>query len=113
MGLEEAIQVRHLQQLLNGWWDITQLQVPMRFPGGGQKTDHGAQAAAVDECNVAQVQDEVLALTHHSVDVIAQGFGFFACDDPSTAMDNRDLAYTSCNECKWHCAPQSPRSMVL
>jgi len=61
--------------------DAAELEVAPHLARTGEAADDGAEAAAIDEFDIAQVQQQGSAVTQQPANVLAEGFVFFAGDN--------------------------------
>jgi len=94
--LEQLVQMGQCQDLADVFGNITELEVAARLAGAGEGADHGAEAAAVNENHVAEMEDDGAAVAQQPGDVSAEGFDFAAGDNASLAADDGDPAYLAC-----------------
>ena len=71
---------------------VAELQVSVHLAGAGQSADDGAEAAAVDESDFAQVQHDGAAVAQQPGDVGAQGLALAAGNDPPVAAHDGDAS---------------------
>jgi len=88
--IEQLDQVRHLQNLARMLWHIAELQVAARLPSAGQAADDCAQAAAVNESNLAQVQDDGTAIAQQPGYMRAQQLALATRNNPPVAAHDGD-----------------------
>ena len=60
---------------------------------GGQGADHGAESAAVDESDLAKVQDDGAAVAQEPDHMLSERITLPSGDDASVAMDDGDASH--------------------
>jgi len=91
--VKQLVQMGQLQNLADMLGNIAQLQVAAGLARAGQGAHHGSQAAAVNEHNVAEMQDDGAPVTQQPCDMSAQRLALAAGDDASLAADNGDASH--------------------
>ena len=79
-----------LQRLRDSARETAQFQVVLSC--SRENSNQHTQAAAVDEVNVAEVQDESWRARDDLVDVLAECRRLVSLDDPAVAFQNGDVA---------------------
>ncbi|HYM76542.1 MAG TPA: hypothetical protein VE377_11240 [Candidatus Dormibacteraeota bacterium] len=87
-----------LQDFLDVLGNVAEFQVSPRLACAGEGADHGAQAAAIDENDIAKMEHNGAAIAQDPGNVAAQRFDFVAGDQASFAADNRYPADFPCLE---------------
>jgi hypothetical protein len=91
--VEQLRQVRQIQNLANVFRYVAQLEVAVRLADAGQCSHHGAEPAAVDECDVGEVQHDGAAVMQQPGNVGAQSLALAAGNNPSVAAHDGDAAH--------------------
>ena len=85
-------QIRGCKNLQQEWGELAKLEVSPRGAKGSQRTDQGAQAAAIEKSNALQLQDEFLRFQKVFFYLKAQGLRLFAEDNAAFTADNHNIA---------------------
>ncbi|HLM79267.1 MAG TPA: hypothetical protein VK302_01435, partial [Terriglobales bacterium] len=85
MGIEHRRQARHLQNFAHLFWHVAEFQVSAGLAGAGEDADHGAEAAAVNESDLAQIEDDGAAGMQQPGNMRQQGFAGLTGNNPSVA----------------------------
>src|SRR6202035_6199029 len=91
ISVEESDEPGQLQDFVNVFWNMAQLQIATGGAGAGQQPHQCSQSAAVDEDDLTQVQENFCAIAQQLADMFPQYFGFTGHDAP-TATDDGDRA---------------------
>jgi hypothetical protein len=70
--------------------DIAELQVSVDLAGAGEGADDGAESAAVDESDLAQMQNDGAAVAQQPGYMRTQGLALAPGNDSSVAMHDGD-----------------------
>ena len=71
---------------------VAELQVSMHLAGAGEGADDGAESAAVDESDLAQMQNDGAAIAQQPCHMRAQRFALAAGNDSSVAVHDGDAS---------------------
>src|SRR5690348_11995004 len=86
--VEHSQQLGDQQQLMKALRDVGQANLGALRLRSAVQTDQGAQAAAVDEVHLSQVQYDLLAaVSEQFLDLFAQDVGFLTQHDPPHGFD--------------------------
>jgi len=88
----EASRAQPLEQARGEVLAQVELQVSVRLAGAGQAADDRAEATAVNEPDLAQVQDDGAAVAQQPGNVRAQQFVFVAGNNPPVASYDGDAS---------------------
>ena len=90
--VEHGRKTRHLQNFPHRLWNVAKLQVSAHLAGRSQSSNYRAQPAAVDESNLAQIQNDRTPVAQQPGHMCAQGIaGIARHNSPVAAHDS----YTS------------------
>jgi hypothetical protein len=84
--------MRHFQNFAEMFRHVAKLQVSAHLAAAGQRADHRAQSAAVNESHVAQVQNDGAAVAQQPGNVRAQGLALAARNNPPIAAHDGDAS---------------------
>lgn len=90
--IKKAGEMRKLQHLADVLGHVAEFHVAACLARAGEGADHGPDAAAVDEVDLAKVKNDGAAVAQKPGDMGAQRFGFAAGDDASFAAYDGDAA---------------------
>ena len=82
--------MRQFQNFADVLGHIAKLEISVGLANAGQSANYGAEPAAVDERDVAEVQHDGAAVVQKPGNVRAQRFAFAAGDDASVAGNDGD-----------------------
>jgi hypothetical protein len=86
--VEQGRQMREFENFTYMFRNVAELHVSAHLTGPGQAADHRAQAAAVDECEFAQMQYDGTAVAQQPGNVLAQGVALATGNNPPVATHN-------------------------
>ena len=90
--VEHRRQARHIQNFAHLFRHVAELQVSARLMGAGEDADHRAEAAAVNESDLAQIQDDGAAGMQQPGNMRQQRFARATRNNPSVAAHYCDAS---------------------
>src|SRR5580658_4344301 len=90
MRVEQLGQVRQFQNFAHVFGHVAELQVSVDLAGAGEGADDGAESAAVDESDLAQMQDDGAAVAQQPGHMCTQGLALAASNDSSVTVHDGD-----------------------
>jgi hypothetical protein len=90
VSVKQFGQVGKFQNAVHMLGDAAELKVAPHLARTGEAADEGAEAAAIDEFDIAQVQHKAAAVAQQPANVLAEGFVFFAGDNAPVTAHHRD-----------------------
>jgi hypothetical protein len=93
MRVEQLRQVRELENFAEMRGHVTEFQLSVCLTYAGQCAHYGAQPAAIDKCNFAQMQDNGAAVVQQPGNVFPQRVALLPGDDASVATDDGDTSH--------------------
>jgi hypothetical protein len=85
-------QARHLENFAHEVRNVAQLQVSFGLPSGSQGADHSAESAAIDESNLAKVQDDGTAVAQQPSHMLPERITLASRYDASIAVNDGDAS---------------------
>ena len=92
VGVEYRRQARHIEHFAHLFRHVAELQVSASLAGAGEDADHGAEAAAVNESDLAQIEDDGGAGMQQPGNMRQQGFAGLTGNNPSVAANYGDAS---------------------
>lgn len=91
-GLEYVLQIRGRKKFLQKRRQLAKFEVAAGGAEPAEKTNHGAQAAAIDISHLGQLQNELLGFELEFFNLHLQRLRFFSNDNSPVAADEHDVA---------------------
>ena len=91
--LEERKQVGQSQNLADHFRDVAQLHVPVTGSQASEEANDGTQATAVNESDVAEVQDNLFKVAIETLNTIAEAIHFRSAYDSTAAANYNNVTH--------------------
>jgi len=90
--VEDVGKARHLEHVPDELRDVAELEISVNMASAGERANHCAETAAVDESDFAEMEKDGAAILQQVGNVSAQRFTFRASDDSSLTADDGDAS---------------------
>ena len=93
------MQVGQGQNLSYHFRDVAQLHVAVTGPQASEEANDGTQATAVNESDLAEVQDNLFQVAIETLNTVAKAVHFRSAYDSTAAANHYDVTHRSRTEC--------------
>jgi hypothetical protein len=91
--IEDGVELGYVEDVVNFFAEVEELQVPAGVADGGEAADQLADSGRVDEIDVSEIENDFLfSFGKHTSDSVAEVLGFIAQSDAAIEIENDDVA---------------------